>query len=399
MDQAKSRSQEPPLARPSQGNSGPTIERGTYFLSPERAPLETVRDANQTLLSQPYISAMMDAFPEPGMIINRERQIVMANGKLEAMLGIPVTEMLGHRPGELLHCIHADAEQTGCGTSKFCKYCGAGRSIFKCQFLQDPQEEECRITIRDGDGTTSIELWVRTRPIEIEGETYTIFAVRNITDPKRREVLERIFFHDVLNMAGALGGLLDLAVDTDPDDAAGLTGEARDVSTQLIEDIQSQRDLTTAERGDLPMVVADVPVAKILAEVAATYGHQSINPGVTISVQEVPPEETVLTDHRLLRRVLGNLVKNAVEASSKGDQVSVRWDAAQKTFHVHNPSVMPEAVRAQVFNRSFSTKGTPGRGIGTYSVKLITEKYLGGGISFEAEDGRGTTFSVALPSE
>jgi signal transduction histidine kinase len=44
-----------------------------------------------------------------------------------------------------------------------------------------------------------------------------------------------------------------------------------------------------------------------------------------------------------------------------------------------------------VFQRSFSTKGT-GRGLGTYSIKLLTERYLGGRVWFESAEGHGTTF-------
>jgi hypothetical protein len=59
---------------------------------------------------------------------------------------------------------------------------------------------------------------------------------------------------------------------------------------------------------------------------------------------------------------------------------------------------MPELVRLQVFRRSFSTKPPAGRGIGTYSAKLITERYLGGSLSFTSSEEEGTTFTVTLPA-
>lgn len=65
-------------------------------------------------------------------------------------------------------------------------------------------------------------------------------------------------------------------------------------------------------------------------------------------------------------------------------------------FWVHNPSVIPLEVQLQLFQRSFSTKGL-GRGIGTYSVKLLTEKYLGGKVYFKSNEDEGTTFYVELP--
>jgi hypothetical protein len=106
----------------------------------------------------------------------------------------------------------------------------------------------------------------------------------------------------------------------------------------------------------------------------------------------------VITDKLLLQRVLSNLVKNALEASLEGEQVSLDFqNQGAPVFRVHNEAAMPEAVRLQVFRRSFSTKSPVGRGIGTYSAKLITERYLGGSLTFTSSEEEGTTFAVTLP--
>lgn len=62
-------------------------------------------------------------------------------------------------------------------------------------------------------------------------------------------------------------------------------------------------------------------------------------------------------------------------------------------FAVHNNGVMPEDMQLQIFQRSFSTKGS-NRGIGTYSIKLFTERYLKGKVWFTSEKDEGTTFYV-----
>jgi sensor histidine kinase regulating citrate/malate metabolism len=49
----------------------------------------------------------------------------------------------------------------------------------------------------------------------------------------------------------------------------------------------------------------------------------------------------------------------------------------------------------QLFQRSFSTKGT-GRGLGTYSIRLLTENYLEGKVSFVSNEAEGTVFSIEL---
>ena len=52
-------------------------------------------------------------------------------------------------------------------------------------------------------------------------------------------------------------------------------------------------------------------------------------------------------------------------------------------------------IQLQIFQRSFSTKGLT-RGLGTYSVKLLTENYLKGKVSFMSNALEGTVFSVEL---
>jgi signal transduction histidine kinase len=107
---------------------------------------------------------------------------------------------------------------------------------------------------------------------------------------------------------------------------------------------------------------------------------------------------TFRTDPILLGRVLMNLLKNALEASPTGAEVRLagRLADSRVEFSVWNPGVVPEEARLRIFQRSFSTKGA-GRGIGTYSVRLFAEGYLGGEVSFTSSENDGTTFAVSLP--
>ncbi len=103
-------------------------------------------------------------------------------------------------------------------------------------------------------------------------------------------------------------------------------------------------------------------------------------------------------DFTLLGRVLGNLVKNALEASTPGQTVTLLClqEDDRVAFHVHNVTVIPRHVQQQLFQRSFSTKGN-GRGLGTYSIKLLSERYLKGEVSFTSSPSHGTTFTVRFP--
>ncbi len=92
------------------------------------------------------------------------------------------------------------------------------------------------------------------------------------------------------------------------------------------------------------------------------------------------------------------MLKNALEASPSGSTVCLGFDGEPEacTFWCRNEGVIPREVALQIFQRSFSTKGH-GRGIGTYSIKLLGERYLGGVVSFTTSPGEGTRFQLRLP--
>jgi sensor histidine kinase regulating citrate/malate metabolism len=101
----------------------------------------------------------------------------------------------------------------------------------------------------------------------------------------------------------------------------------------------------------------------------------------------------------LLRRVLSNMLKNGLEATAPGQTVTLNCSERGQSvaFTVHNREVMSAHVQLQIFQRSFSTKAQTGRGIGTYSIKLLGEQYLGGKVEFTSREPDGTSFVLTIP--
>ena len=95
--------------------------------------------------------------------------------------------------------------------------------------------------------------------------------------------------------------------------------------------------------------------------------------------------------------LLNNMVKNALEAGTGIVTIDCRQEDNKTRVSVHNAEVIPEKARFQLFQPSFSTKGT-GRGFGTYSIKLLTERYLAGKVGFTSSEGDGTTFFIKIPN-
>jgi signal transduction histidine kinase len=153
-----------------------------------------------------------------------------------------------------------------------------------------------------------------------------------------------------------------------------------------------------AEEGELVPELEPVNTIAIIKEVVSYLSHHNIASNKTIEVVTTAFSGTLKTDPMLLKRVIINMVKNALEATPKGGTIYVNCELFETTiaFTVRNSGMMPEHVQAQVFQRSFSTKGK-GRGLGTYSIKLLTERYLKGLVGFTSSEEKGTEFFVRLP--
>lgn len=363
-----------------------------------RAGAEEVRAARERFLADTLASTLLEAIPELAMVLNPCRRIIAVNAPVLAAVGVEdAEELVGRRPGELLECVHADEGPDGCGTSPSCDVCGAFMAIEECLRTRGPATRECRLRSRTAGDGGALDLEVHASHVDAPGGRYAVVAMRDISAEKRRSVLERTFFHDVLNIASGLQAVAQLM----SDDPGGEEEYRRDLllmARQIADEIQAQRQLLAAEHGELALDASEVPALETLHHVADLYRSQTVGWMRGIET-DADPGLRLVTDAVLLRRVLGNLLKNALEATPEGGSVRMeaRSDGDSVVFAVHNAGVMPPDVQKQVFQRSFSTKGGAGRGIGTHSVKLLTERYLGGTASFTSTGSEGTTFEVRLP--
>lgn len=371
--------------------------RDTFFLPAERAGTAEVGDTAERVRATETVRHVLDGLPGPAVVLNEFRQILAANQRLLDDLGLDSVEaLLGVRPGEAYGCRSAAEAPGGCGTGKRCAYCGLAGAILKSLESGRTETDECRIATTSG---AALDLEVSATPTLLDDLPVVFVAMRDISAEKRRQVLERTFFHDLLNTAGGLRGLLTLSETAEnPRDRARLRGSLLTLADDLIAEIRNHRTLCEAEEGVLGLHVSVHEVSRILEDVGLLYVSHEAARGRTLALRGAP-DLVLETDPILLKRVLGNMVKNALEATPEGGQVTF-WAEAEEhgaAFHVRNPGVMPDPVQQQIFQRSFSTKGE-GRGLGTYGMKLLGEQYLQGRVSFVSEPGKGTTFTFRLPA-
>ncbi len=375
----------------------------TYFDSPERLPFEEMLKEINNFRNNALICQLLEGFPELALILNQHRQIVAFNLKaLKTFNTHNYLDIVGKRTGEAFKCIHSEEMEGGCGTSQFCKECGAGKSIKKTIDLGVTADEECRLISNINGKDESFDFAVRTQPIRIDDNIYTMFAIRDISDEKRREALEKIFFHDVLNTAAAVKGLAEILPESqNEEEKQELTKALITSSNQLVEEIISQLKLRNAEDGTLEVNFHLEHVNNILKVIHDIYKNHKLTKNKKFTVQYLDRDVEIFTDTNLLIRSLGNLVKNALEASDNNQEVLIFSTLEMKkiSFNVKSQNIIPERIQLQLFQRYFSTKGKKGRGIGLYSVKLIVEQYLNGAVNFISDDKSRTIFTIQLPKE
>ena len=114
-------------------------------------------------------------------------------------------------------------------------------------------------------------------------------------------------------------------------------------------------------------------------------------------VEETAREISV--DPAFLERIIRNLVLNAVQAMPEGGKLEIqsRRENGELVLTVEDSGVgIPADCREQLFKPLFTTKAK-GQGFGLAVVKRMTEA-LGGTVTFESEERKGTKFTVRLPT-
>ncbi len=373
----------------------------TFFAPAERAEVSKILSDLGLFQSFENVNELVNALPYIAAILNKERQIIYGNkALLEAMGFTDIEDIVGLRPGELLNCVNASKNEGGCGTSEHCRYCGAVNAILDCMRHDVKVSSECRITAQVDGKEVSYDFSVTASPFAYQDERYVVLSFHDISDEKRRRVLERIFFHDIMNTAAGIRGFLDfVSMSSDPTEIREFVEIANKLSENLIDEIAAQRQLLAAERGELKFDPKPLEINEFLNGVKNNLEHHFVGKNKMIQVKK-GNATTIETDPVLLKRILINLLKNALEASRDGQTVTMSFEHQPGDDHiifsVHNQTFMHHKIQMQIFQRSFSTKDQS-RGLGTYSIKLLTEQYLKGKVSFTSDPDAGTTFVVQLP--
>jgi signal transduction histidine kinase len=368
------------------------------FPSPQRISraeaLSQLREA-RTVARGPIT---LDTVAMPIAVLNEQRQVIFANLAFRDFVGArSVEDLCGDRPGEILGCVNAKG---ACEDSEACRFCGAAQAIRETQRTRQAAARECHITVSATDRRPAYDLQALTSPFEIGGKPYVLISFSDISHQKRRQALERIFFHDILNTASSFKVYVDLLRRGTADEGSlGLISRLSTICDTLMEEIKGQKVVLSAENGTLQCQRNLIESKSLATQLMEQIEGLEVAMDRSIRIAPFSESFSFVSDDSLVKRIVGNMLKNALEASPARSVVTVGFgkDADDRAwFKVHNPTPIEPIVQKQIFRRYFSTKGKD-RGLGTWGMKLLAEEYLGGSVSFTSTPEEGTIFTLTLP--
>jgi two-component system, NtrC family, sensor histidine kinase HydH len=216
---------------------------------------------------------------------------------------------------------------------------------------------------------------------------------------ERLAVLGRVaaaLAHEIRNPLGSISGSIQLLRVN-----SALTPEDQRLCAIIVREASRLNDLVTdmmnLARPQRPML-ACVDAAATAREVVELAGQSGR--GVSdVFVRYAGAERAQVTaDAAMLRQLIWNLVRNAVQASSAGSDVTVTVREArsgQVELCVHDLGVgLTAEAQERIFDAFFTTRAQ-GTGVGLAVVKRIADDH-GFSIQVESESGQGATFTVGL---
>jgi signal transduction histidine kinase len=207
--------------------------------------------------------------------------------------------------------------------------------------------------------------------------------------------------HDIRNPLQAITGDVylvktELASIPESDEKANALESLQEIEknidyiNKIVADLQDfARPLNPrTEETDLKLVIDDL------------LKKNGLSQNVKLNIKIENEARKVVADSAFINRIMYNLVNNAVQAMPKGGEltISAYKEAKDVVIAVKDTGVgIPEAIKGKMFTPMFTTK-SKGQGFGLPVIKRMTEA-LGGTVTFESQENKGTTFMVRLPQK
>ncbi|MGE5545718.1 MAG: PAS domain S-box protein [Solirubrobacterales bacterium] len=352
--------------------------------------------------SEERLRAVMAAIPLPMLTVRIDGTIARANDIAHEALAAPP----GALPGRRLEEFCAGNSQQSNRLHEELQSTGAAHRI------------ELEAKRLDG-----VRLWVlaSAKTYSVRGETRYVLIFQDLTEQKRKErelqeaneeaernIRARMRFlaaasHDLRQPLQAMA-LFASALDNHVASPQGRTivSSLKTSLRGMEEMFDSLLDMSKLDAGVMKCETHDFMITDIFEQLEMNYRPQAEAAGLDLRV--VPSSVAVHTDPRLLARILGNFLSNAIRYTRSGRVLmGVRHRGRIACIEVLDTGPgIPENQRLDIF-REFRQGAAPapvgrdtGIGLGLAIVQRLA-RLLGHALDVRSREGRGSAFSVEVP--
>ena len=219
---------------------------------------------------------------------------------------------------------------------------------------------------------------------------------------RTRDDVLAVVAHDLRNPLAGISMTVDLLLKTElpPERRRLRLLGIQDAATRIHRLVRDLLEVALLEAGQLSLETCPVDAAALLREAAESVELQAQRRGVSLAVDEPPPDLAVVADRARVQRVLGNLLDNALKHTPSDGRVTLRVHPADEEvrFDVQDtgPGIPADEMR-YLFRRFWqSRRDSEGAGLGLAIARGLVEAH-GGRISVDSTPGSGSVFSFTLP--
>jgi signal transduction histidine kinase len=220
-----------------------------------------------------------------------------------------------------------------------------------------------------------------------------------------KETLTQTLVHDLKNPLAAVLGNLELIERKAPETVLHLVRRSKAAAWRMHQMILNLLDIAQLEEGKLVLSMAHVDAAAIAQKACLEMEAAALHRGARLETAAIEGSSIVKGDPTVLRRVLDNLLSNAIEHSPEGGLVTLAVHPCPEGIEAavtdQGRGVPPEHRERifEKFQRLEERRTVPGanRGLGLTFCRLAVEAH-GGTIWVDDAPGGGAVFRVLLPA-
>lgn len=365
--------------------------------------------------------SVLNILPIMVLVVDEDGIVEFANPSFLKTVRNDLSNVIGQRGGDTMHCIHTKDHPLGCGSGDFCnKYCGFRINLQKT--LLSKKSEDDSIEFRVNGEKDPLHFNIRTIPFLEEEKPLVAFCIDDRTkETNLQKALERavddlklsnseleqfayVASHDLKEPLRVIAGYLDILSDEYLNDLPEEGQRYKGFIISAAERMQNQiTDLLKLARVNNNKGPHKNINFKTLIDDALSNLNVLINEkSAEIKVDTMPD---VLCDRGQISLLLQNLVNNSIKFSKKEVKpqihISAKKDNGMVRFSFEDNGIgFDMKFKDKIFNifKSLNPKKDySGTGIGLAICKKIVESH-GGKIWAESEKDKGATFLFTLPT-